>query len=525
MSSSSMPELAVQSSVSAIFASRKRILSVDDDPINQLVIQTCLEPEGYEVFQAMDGFEALQFLSSSKLPDAMLLDVMMPGMSGYEVCEEVRRLYGWRLPIVMISAKGKKEDIVAGLSKGCNDYIVKPFDKTELLCRLEARIKLNILPELKHNLLNKQTLVNKLILNPKIQQTPNNHYTRIHALCIKHALNCQPSPPLPLSVTKLTADSSQVLAFSDSLADLVTFADQVMRDSPAARAGIATGALDTVLVDNERVLAFVGVGPALQQAQELAETAVLATIALCDETIKAFVSTAEATLKAASFNAALKLIAVMKSSKVDSAPAIQVSSQVAATLAEVTRLLDCARFASAAESLTDERVTTVMKVVENKHSTKGDADEAQTRANLHAALDKIQATDANADRIGDEMIAVARFCSALFALGRTGGVAADSRIKERVEHLTQWLNEISAQFAEARKAAELTSPLLVALEAEFAQISQTREKLSLLRDGEKSLVAQAEQLVEQLEIVNRETLVTESQVAAAYAEIVRASAS
>ena len=128
----------------------KRVLSVDDDPVNQAVIEFLLEGNNYQVIQAMDGMEALQYLDSSTangdgLPDLILLDVMMPGLSGYEVCVKIREKYPASLPVIMISAKCSREDIVKGLECKCNDYVTKPFDKEELLARIEMHVKLNTL--------------------------------------------------------------------------------------------------------------------------------------------------------------------------------------------------------------------------------------------------------------------------------------------------------------------------------------------------------------------------------------------
>jgi len=119
------------------------ILSVDDDEVNQAVIEALLESNGYTVVQAMDGEEALEYLSKNSLPDLMLLDVMMPNLSGYQVCEKVRQLYSFKLPIIMISAKVSSEDIIAGLACLSNDYVTKPFDKDELLARIESHVKLS----------------------------------------------------------------------------------------------------------------------------------------------------------------------------------------------------------------------------------------------------------------------------------------------------------------------------------------------------------------------------------------------
>ncbi|KAF4690296.1 hypothetical protein FOZ60_000365 [Perkinsus olseni] len=120
-----------------------KILSVDDDPINQMVIASVLETAEFIVHQAMDGFEALDFMSSATtLPDLILLDVMMPGLSGYEVCAKLRAEYPPDLPIIMISAKNSSDDVIKGLKYKCNDYVTKPFEKSELLARINTQVKL-----------------------------------------------------------------------------------------------------------------------------------------------------------------------------------------------------------------------------------------------------------------------------------------------------------------------------------------------------------------------------------------------
>jgi CheY-like chemotaxis protein len=120
------------------------ILSVDDDAVNQTVIEILLEGSGYQVLQAMDGVEALEVLEKcERLPDLALVDVMMPRMSGYELCRKLREIYPPYFPIIMISAKSSKEDIIQGLECRCNDYVTKPFDKEELLARIDTLLKLN----------------------------------------------------------------------------------------------------------------------------------------------------------------------------------------------------------------------------------------------------------------------------------------------------------------------------------------------------------------------------------------------
>ncbi|MEL6190468.1 MAG: response regulator [Bacteroidota bacterium] len=120
-----------------------RILVVDDEAINRMVLKNHLASEAYEVVMAEDGLQALDILKSGKQIDLVLLDVMMPKMSGFEVCEQLRENYlASELPIIMITAKNQVADLVTGLSSGANDYIVKPFSKQELLARIKTHIDL-----------------------------------------------------------------------------------------------------------------------------------------------------------------------------------------------------------------------------------------------------------------------------------------------------------------------------------------------------------------------------------------------
>ncbi|MDA0673171.1 MAG: response regulator [Cyanobacteria bacterium] len=113
------------------------VLVVDDDPINRQVIVNYLTVKQYRVTQASNGPEALAMLDNGLSPDLILLDVMMPRMTGYEVCRKIREQYpAYALPIVMLTAKNQVADLVEGLSSGANDYLTKPVSKGELLARL-----------------------------------------------------------------------------------------------------------------------------------------------------------------------------------------------------------------------------------------------------------------------------------------------------------------------------------------------------------------------------------------------------
>lgn len=120
-----------------------RILIVDDEPINGQVLANLLSLEHYQIFQARDGNEALQALDSDTRFDLVLLDIMMPRMSGYEVCRQIRQRYpATELPVVMLTAKNQVSDLVEGFQMGANDYLTKPFSKNELRARIKTHIEL-----------------------------------------------------------------------------------------------------------------------------------------------------------------------------------------------------------------------------------------------------------------------------------------------------------------------------------------------------------------------------------------------
>ena len=111
----------------------KTILIADDDPTIVVSLQYLLEQAGYAVRVARDGQEALDAIEQS-LPDLMLLDVMMPRLSGYDVCQRVRESPQWRrLRILMLTAKGGAVEARKGLALGADGYMTKPFATQELL--------------------------------------------------------------------------------------------------------------------------------------------------------------------------------------------------------------------------------------------------------------------------------------------------------------------------------------------------------------------------------------------------------
>ena len=116
-----------------------RILIAEDDGVSRRLLESTLRKWGYDVIVTVDGVQALDALSQPDAPSLAILDWMMPGMEGAEVCRRAREMVADRLLyIILLTAKGKKEDIVAGLTAGADDYIIKPFDRSELKARMNA---------------------------------------------------------------------------------------------------------------------------------------------------------------------------------------------------------------------------------------------------------------------------------------------------------------------------------------------------------------------------------------------------
>lgn len=118
---------------------KQTILVVEDDAAILAGLCDLLEGEGFAVHRAANGSKALQLYQSHR-PDLILLDIMIPEKSGYDVCREIRRT-DQATPIVMLTAKGQEVDKVVGLELGADDYIVKPFGVNELLARVRAALR------------------------------------------------------------------------------------------------------------------------------------------------------------------------------------------------------------------------------------------------------------------------------------------------------------------------------------------------------------------------------------------------
>jgi len=155
-----------------------KILMVDDEPVNLQVLINHLSLQNYSLTQASNGAEALTAIEQGLKPDLILLDVMMPRMTGYEVCQKIREKFpANEVPILMLTAKNQVNDLVEGLSIGANDYLTKPISKNELLARIKTHLRLSNLniaygrfvPHKFLQLLNKESIVD-VSLGENVQQ-------------------------------------------------------------------------------------------------------------------------------------------------------------------------------------------------------------------------------------------------------------------------------------------------------------------------------------------------------------------
>lgn len=119
-------------------AEKQKILIVDDDPMISELIALYLQKECYDTREVADGEEALRAYAEYK-PNLMILDLMLPGIDGYEVCRRLRAVSA--IPVIMLSAKGETFDKVLGLELGADDYMIKPFDSKELVARVKAVLR------------------------------------------------------------------------------------------------------------------------------------------------------------------------------------------------------------------------------------------------------------------------------------------------------------------------------------------------------------------------------------------------
>ncbi|RXZ82282.1 DNA-binding response regulator [Paenibacillaceae bacterium] len=142
---------------------KKTILVVDDDnEINELLTMS-LKREGYHVISSFHGHDALA-LTSEHSPDLVLLDVLLPGLDGFQVCSEIRKISN--VPILFVSCKDEAIDKVVGLGIGGDDFITKPFSPIELIARVKAHIRRNYLLQKNENQAEQTLRYDKLLIDP-----------------------------------------------------------------------------------------------------------------------------------------------------------------------------------------------------------------------------------------------------------------------------------------------------------------------------------------------------------------------
>ena len=118
---------------------KERVLLVEDDPGLVMALSDLLTAEGYEVESATTGTDGLERAGTAHF-DLVILDVMLPGKNGFDVCRDLRRR-GIDTPVLMLTARGQLTDKVVGLKLGADDYLTKPFEPLELLARIEALLR------------------------------------------------------------------------------------------------------------------------------------------------------------------------------------------------------------------------------------------------------------------------------------------------------------------------------------------------------------------------------------------------
>lgn len=120
-----------------------RVLIAEDDAVSRRILETVLRNWGYEVVTTLDGDEAWRVLSEPDAPSLAILDIMMPGIDGLEICRRVRQLSGAITPyIILLTAKHGASEIVKGIEAGADDYLTKPYDRNELRARVQVGVRI-----------------------------------------------------------------------------------------------------------------------------------------------------------------------------------------------------------------------------------------------------------------------------------------------------------------------------------------------------------------------------------------------
>ncbi|CAG1002906.1 Alkaline phosphatase synthesis transcriptional regulatory protein PhoP [Methanosarcinales archaeon] len=136
-----IPEREVERRIRGFSDVRQKIMIVDDEMATLLPLKRSLEAEGYIVIEAVNGYEAIE-KSKTELPELIVLDLMLPGIDGFDVCTQLKNdTLTEKIPVIMLTAKDEMRDKVEGLELGADDYVTKPFNLNELKARIRNILK------------------------------------------------------------------------------------------------------------------------------------------------------------------------------------------------------------------------------------------------------------------------------------------------------------------------------------------------------------------------------------------------
>ncbi len=136
-----IPEKEVERRIRGFSDVRQKIMIVDDEMATLLPLKRSLEAEGYKVIEAVNGYEAIE-KSKTELPELIVLDLMLPGIDGFEVCVQLKKdALTQKTPVIMLTARDEIRDKIEGLEMGADDYVTKPFNLNELKARIKNVLK------------------------------------------------------------------------------------------------------------------------------------------------------------------------------------------------------------------------------------------------------------------------------------------------------------------------------------------------------------------------------------------------